>query len=362
MKFLEVQIKNALEIVSNYSIKEPFHLYLKNQFKFNKNWGGKDRKNYRKICYTYWRYFKILQNLSDHEKFTFLYQSLSDPNFLSTVELPNSFEYLNDEISNYVSFTNLNQAFLQESPVYFRILENKKMTFIKHLEEKQVDITEVIPNVFKFPSQFDLSYFVENGFGYIQDLSSQLAMDYITKNVKCDWVWDCCSGAGGKSLDLAINNPNIRLFCSDKRQPILDNLKTRFKTLGLKIPQTQEIDLLKDLNFENEGFYNQKLVVADVPCTGSGTWRRNPENLAYFNTESISKYSTIQLSILNSLERFVAPQGYIYFMTCSVFKKENEDNCLEFSKRFNFKILSQTYFGGPENDCDTIFGCLMQKA
>jgi hypothetical protein len=53
--------------VSKYQGVEPFHLYLKGIFQQNKNWGSNDRKNYRRICYTYWRYFDLLESLPTEE-------------------------------------------------------------------------------------------------------------------------------------------------------------------------------------------------------------------------------------------------------------------------------------------------------
>ena len=360
MKFLHVQIINALNIVTQYQGIEPFHLYLKNVFKQNKNWGSKDRKSYRNICYTYWRYFDVLEPLTLNEKQTFLYDLITgviDPLQTQT----NAYGKFESAISNKINTDQLNASFLKEAPVFFRVLNSYEKQFIKEIGELSIEAELVFNKVYKFPAQVDLTSFIEKGYGYIQDLSCQLAMEKLSTSAPLDFVWDCCAGAGGKSIDLMLKSPNTRLFCSDKRQAILENLKLRFRTLGLKLPQTQEIDLLKDLSGLNNGFYNQKLIIADVPCTGSGTWRRNPENLAFFSHEKIQTYSSIQKSILNQLSSLVMQNGYIFYMTCSVFSNENENNSHSFAEKNHYKIVFEAYFGGSELDSDMIYGCLLQK-
>jgi len=360
LKFLHVQISNALNIVSQYQGVEPFHLYLKGIFKQNKNWGSKDRKNYRNICYTYWRYFDVLETLQLESKQQFLFDIISGEIQSSQIQCK-AYDKLATYISGEINQYELNHSFLHEAPVFFRVLDSFEKQFIKEIEALNIKTELVLNKVYKFQAQVDLTHFIENGYGYIQDLSSQLAMETLSENAPLDLVWDCCSGAGGKSIDLMIKSPNTKLFCSDMRQSILENLKLRFKTLGLKMPQTQEIDLLKDLTGLNNGFYNQKLIIADAPCTGSGTWRRNPENLAFFTPEKITTYSSIQQSILNRLNDFVMQNGYIFYMTCSVFSQENEINSKSFAVKNKYNIVFESYFGGSEIDSDIIYGCLMQK-
>lgn len=360
MKFLNVQISNSLNIVSQYQGIEPFHLYLKGIFKQNKNWGSKDRKNYRNICYTYWRYFDVLESLSSESKEQFLFDFISGEIQSSQIQT-NAYGKLDAYISTTIDQNQLNRSFINEAPVFFRVLDSFEKQFILEIDALNIKTELVFNKVYKFQAQVDLTHFLENGYGYIQDLSSQLAMEKLSENAPLDFVWDCCSGAGGKSIDLILKSPKTKLFCSDMRQTILENLKLRFKTLGLNIPQTQEIDLLKDLTGLNNGFYNQKLIIADAPCTGSGTWRRNPENLAFFTPDKITTYSKIQESILNRLNDFVMQNGYIFYMTCSVFSQENEINSKSFAGKNKYHIVFEEYFGGSEIDSDIIYGCLMQK-
>ena len=130
-------------------------------------------------------------------------------------------------------------------------------------------------------------------------------------------VWDCCSGSGGKSIMAYDLNSKIQLTVSDKRKSILQNLRNRFSTAGIKSYNSYVVNLLSG----NNEHVNQKfdLILADVPCTGSGTWPRTPEQLYYFDQSEIKKYSDRQKQIIKNAMSSLKPGGYLLYITCSVF-------------------------------------------
>lgn len=361
MSFLKKHIEQSLVILEKYQGKIPFHLYLKDVFKQNKNWGSKDRKNYRSICYKYFRNYFILKDLSKEKVIENLFEQLSFEN--EKTSNTNAFNHFEGHISEHISIEKLNHDFSIEPNIYFRSL----IEFEKHIENdfKNLGISfkknDTIQGIFELSAKTNLENYINQGKGYVQDLSCQLAIEELSLHHHFKRVWDCCSGAGGKAIDIMIKEPKCQLFCSDKRKQILQNLKIRFQMLGLTLPNIQEIDLLNDIPLLNDGFYNQKLIIADVPCTGSGTWRRNPENIVYFDNSNIHKYANIQLSILENLDPFIGQQGEIFYMTCSVFKAENEDNIKRFLNRYNYEIVFEKYFGGYSMNADFIYGCLLRK-
>ncbi len=361
MSFLKKHIEQSLNIIEKYQGSVPFHLYLKDIFKQNKNWGSKDRKNYRAICYKYFRNYYVLQNLSQEKVVEFLLNQFNSDT--ETAYNTHAFDSFEGQMSAEISLEKLNNDFSVEPTIYFRSLP-KYIQFIENELKKQgvpYKKHDTIEGIFELSSKTNLESYIKEGKGYIQDLSCQLAIEELSKYHQFNRVWDCCSGAGGKAIDIMLKEPNCDLFCSDIRKQILQNLKIRFESLGLKVPNMQVIDLLNDLQQLNDGFLNQKLIIADVPCTGSGTWRRNPENIAYFQHNSILKFANIQFSILKNLDSFVAKSGEIFYMTCSIFKAENEDNIQKFMKDHSYEIVFQKYFGGYSNHADFIFGCLLRK-
>lgn len=361
MTFLKRQIDQALLIIGQYQGKLPFHLYIKEIFRNHKNWGSKDRKNYRSICYTYFRNYQILNKLTKEDQIEWLFNKLVNPE--NTTSNTEAYSHLEGHISEKINITSLNEDFSTEPNIFFRTLPKYEQVFVKDMFNSGIEPSKVetVSGVYALPTKIDIESHLAKGHGYIQDLACQLAIQELSKFSNLNSVWDCCSGAGGKSIDIALKHPTSRIFCSDKRGSILQNLKIRFKTLGLKIPDTQEIDLLQDLDQLNDGFLNQKLIIADVPCTGSGTWRRNPENIVYFEESNIEKYAKLQFQIVSGLDRFVSKEGLLYYMTCSVFREENESNVIKFSKKFGYEIVFEKYFGGTNFQSDTIYGCLLKK-
>lgn len=159
----------------------------------------------------------------------------------------------------------------------------------------------------------------------VQDASSQAVGDYFTPQPGQSW-WDCCSGAGGKSLYLVDKEPHISLTVSDIRDSILSNLKDRFKLYGLKLPTTLRLDSSNETELKKTlGNKQFDSIICDVPCTGSGTWARTPEQLYFFNPEEqLITITERQRQILQNASQYLAPGGTLYYITCSVFKEENE--------------------------------------
>jgi 16S rRNA (cytosine967-C5)-methyltransferase len=103
------------------------------------------------------------------------------------------------------------------------------------------------------------------------------------------------------------------------------------------------------------------LVFADVPCSGSGTWGRTPEQLAFFNQAQLDKYAQLQSKIVQNLIPTVAVGGYLLYATCSVYATENEQQVNALITSGKFKLIEQAYFKGYTQKADTLFGALLQK-
>ncbi|MFM9944945.1 MAG: hypothetical protein ACKVQB_06895, partial [Bacteroidia bacterium] len=193
----------------------------------------------------------------------------------------------------------------------------------------------------------------------VQDLSSQMVSSRIEVKYGMK-VWDCCSGAGGKSLFVAENFKNVKLYASDVRPSILENLKTRFKQNRLQIPKIAVADLNKKpekINFDGEivgrNFFD--VIIADVPCSGSGTWGREPENLTYFKPEKLDEMINRQINIIQSSLRFLNRGGKLYYITCSVFEKENYGVVKELEKLGLVKIVKSEMIYGFDKRADNLF-------
>ena len=104
------------------------------------------------------------------------------------------------------------------------------------------------------------------------------------------------------------------------------------------------------------------MILADVPCSGSGTWRRSPEQLNAFTTKSLAKYTSIQSQILDRVLAMKSAKTVIY-STCSIFKEENEElvrNAL-ISNR-DYVLEKESYLGtDPHVQGDYLYYAVLKR-
>lgn len=189
----------------------------------------------------------------------------------------------------------------------------------------------------------------------VQDASSQ-ATGAFFKATKGQHWWDCCSGAGGKSLMLTDQQKGLNLLVTDVRKSILENLKMRFRQYNLESPATDVVDtsdtaavaaLIGERRFDG--------IICDVPCSGSGTWARTPEQAYFFDRETLSDFSARQKAILQNVANYLKPQGRILYITCSVFKAENEEVVEEIASKTGLKIQQMQLVNGLSRQADSLF-------
>ena len=179
----------------------------------------------------------------------------------------------------------------------------------------------------------------------------------IDGNIKT--VWDCCAASGGKSILANDVLGDIQLTVSDVRENILFNLKKRFVAAGINNYKSFIADLTNPKQPVSAESFD--LIIADVPCSGSGTWSRTPEQLYYFEPAKIDEYAKLQKAILKNVINALKPGGYFLYITCSVFKKENEHAIDFLQENFNLKTLKMELLKGYELKADSMFAALLQK-
>ncbi|HWH64163.1 MAG TPA: hypothetical protein VNS50_12850, partial [Ginsengibacter sp.] len=148
------------------------------------------------------------------------------------------------------------------------------------------------------------------------------------------------------------------LTVTDRRKNILENLKSRFGNAGIKKYKLMIADLEKPTVAIDESF---DIIIADVPCTGSGTWTRTPEQLHFFKQNEIEKYVSLQRKIIENALPQLKNNGRLLYITCSVFKNENEENVIFFREKYELDLLKKEYLKGYEMQADTLFVALFKK-
>jgi len=152
------------------------------------------------------------------------------------------------------------------------------------------------------------------GFIEIQDLGSQLVLAGAALPAGGRWL-DACAGAGGKTLQLArLLGPGGHVDATDIRLEILEELRDRATRARL-----DNITIVKTPAGEYDG------VLVDAPCSGSGTWRRQPHLKWYVKPETIAAFAATQLEILTANAPRVKPGGLLLYATCSLSHHENRD-------------------------------------
>ena len=177
-------------------------------------------------------------------------------------------------------------------------------------------------------------------------------------------IWDCCAGSGGKSILAFDVLQNVQLTVSDVRPSILSNLKRRFKEAGINHYHSITLDLTWPLSkamfsMSGTGF---DLIICDAPCTGSGTWSRTPEQLFFFEREKINHYTALQKKIISNIISRVNKGGYFLYITCSVFKKENEEMVEYILQQSTLILIQKELFVGYDKKADTMFAALFCAA
>src|SRR5215203_847397 len=161
------------------------------------------------------------------------------------------------------------------------------------------------------------------GWFEIQDEGSQLAA-LLTAVKPGEQVVDLCAGAGGKTLAMAAlmaNKGQIYATDSDQRRlaPIHDRLaRAGVRNVQVRTPRAKA-DAVTDLDGKID------CVLVDAPCTGIGTWRRNPDAKWRLRPGSLEVRRNEQTTVLDRAAGLVKPGGRIVYITCSILPEENDD-------------------------------------
>lgn len=207
---------------------------------------------------------------------------------------------------------------------------------IKKTEESKLGIT-----FSKRINFFELKEFKE-GFFEVQDEGSQLVA-LCVKAKQGDHVLDFCAGSGGKTLAFAHQMEGKgQIYLYDIRSHALVEAKKRLKRAGIQNVQILDKDKLKKNGMKSR----MDWILLDVPCSGTGTLRRNPDMKWRYKENTVENLVAEQRKIFEESLKYLAPNGKIVYATCSVLKEENEDQIEYFLKTYNLK-LEETFKSVP---------------
>ena len=173
----------------------------------------------------------------------------------------------------------------------------------------------------RFPARFNLRARPELERNLIvQDLASQ-AVAAVCQPHPGEFWWDACSGGGGKTLHLAdLMGDAGKILATDIRATALDENRRRTQKAGLRSLRHQIWDGTRDpapdLLFDG--------ILLDVPCSGMGTWSRNPDARWRLTPDRIASLVELQSRLLEAAAPKVKPGGVLIYATCTLTDAENE--------------------------------------
>jgi 16S rRNA (cytosine967-C5)-methyltransferase len=393
-----------------------FDRWLSNEFAKNSKYGSQDRRWYSDTLFAairhgYYALFCLFQEKNSAsknviEKFEKQYQTPNDIfQGFKSANTESFFKYILKRINNENIVIKHSEFNLKEKLIYFSIplwllpeLQNRfqfsafgleqiehffslldsrpplwirpnhtkhKHEILDELQKENYKVEEYLNAIQVTGSKgiFNLKTY-QKGMFEIQDFASQQIGQHIQAHPK-QYVWDCCAGGGGKTLQIAsmLDNKGV-IYASDIREYKLEEVKKRAKRAGFfnircltwqgtELPAFQKEIL-------NKGGFDWVLV--DAPCSSTGTWRRNPDAKYKIDKMNLENLTQLQLSILTSASQAVISGGHLVYSTCSWLVNENENIVSKFlAQNPHFTLQQQNLLGSPKENSDTMFAAVLKK-
>lgn len=229
---------------------------------------------------------------------------------------------------------------------------------LKNVETDTVDFSPDALVLKKRQNVFYLPEFKE-GFFEIQDAASQLVGPFL-KVEPGFRVIDACAGGGGKTLHIAALMKNQgKIIAMDTGQWKLDELKRRARRAGASNIETKLIDSNKIIKrLQNSA----DRLLLDVPCSGMGVMKRNPDAKWKLSLDFIERVKKQQAEILQNYSSMLKPGGILVYATCSIFPSENEKQIEKFSEyqKGNFEVIEEKKIS-PSQGFDGFYMAAMRK-
>lgn len=335
--------------------------------KSNPKWGARDRKFIAETVYEIVRWYRLLGYImppAPENKYEallhayFVVKGIDKDTVISKkLQEATTLRKIRESIPDWMdelACTELGEekweteihALNQEAKVVLRVntLKTNRQALHNKLLQEQIETELPAENenalVLSKRKNIFRSFAFKDGLFEVQDHSSQLVAPYldIKEGMR---VIDACAGAGGKTLHVAalLNNKG-KIIAMDTEQWKLDELKKRARRAGAFNIEPRLIESLKTIK-RLEGSADRLLL--DVPCSGLGVLRRNPDAKWKLDSAFIEKVKNIQQKILNDYSAMLKKGGIMVYSTCSILPSENELQVKQFleNNKDQFELLEE---------------------
>lgn len=358
MKLYKNLVNSVAETLQEIFVKNRYaDKAIEKVFKQNPQWGSRDRRFVAEAVYDIVRNFRLYSELAQSQKnfwfITAVWLVIKEIEFPDWQEFKNlnreaiilQKEQLKSNLPVYESYpdwlwnlgieelgeevwTKEALAMNQQAQVVLRV-NTLKTNAKKLIEEftktnialKEIDGIENALQLVKRENVFQNNFF-KLGWFEVQDAGSQLISAFLDPKPN-QFVIDACAGAGGKSLHIAaLMNNKGKLISMDVEGFKLEELKKRAKRAGVFNVETRVIEDSKTIK-RLEGKADKLLL--DVPCSGLGVIKRNPDAKWKLSLEVIERTKKLQEKILNDYCEMVKVGGEMVYSTCSILLSENKN-------------------------------------
>lgn len=385
-------VVNALEMIfdeNRYADK-----VIEKVLKQNPKWGARDRRFIAETTYDIVRWYRFLQNITEAKENDYWkllggwcvlhqiplppwaeFKDLSEKRILERNIKMKSIRKFRESIPDWLDILGEKElgknwekelnALNEEAHVVLRA--NSLKTTVKELRrlldeaEVETDYVKDVPdalvlserqNIFRHPA-------FKDGLFEVQDAASQLVAPFLRIDPGMRII-DACAGAGGKTLHLAALAKNKgRIIALDVEKNKLDELQKRARRAGVSNLEIKLIDSSKTIKrLENSA----DRLLLDVPCSGLGVLKRNPDAKWKLSPDFIENVKDLQQHILQDYCDMVKKDGLMVYSTCSVLPSENERQVENFltTNDGKFELLDQKHIW-PSDGFDGFYMALLRK-
>jgi len=330
------------KIMGLFSFQTPLDLFLGRYFRANKAIGSKDRKYISDAVYERIRWKGLFDHLG---RLGQLGSSGADPHaFLGREEIPQHirlsfpkelFDLLRSAYGPEAAAICL--ASNQRAPATIRanLLKTTRQELFDRLKSRfEVSLCKRSPWGIVFHEKLNFSLLPEfqEGLFEVQDEGSQLTAALVAAEPK-QTVLDYCAGAGGKTLALApLMRNKGQIYLHDVRTKALEEASKRLRRAGVQNAQTR---------LPPHGKKTADWVLVDVPCSGTGTLKRNPDLKWKFSQAALDRLVQEQREIFEEALQYLRSGGKIVYATCSLLPDENERQTAYFQEKFGLTLLQE---------------------
>ncbi|HMO49707.1 MAG TPA: RsmB/NOP family class I SAM-dependent RNA methyltransferase [Kiritimatiellia bacterium] len=332
-------------------------------FRRHPEFGSQDRRHYRMVIFAYFRWLGWTRILAPHDQtlrcawavtldpgssddYVSLWAPLTNQTETERSAIrgdPLAFvaehvgltldqlmpDWLVEALPDAVDRQRLIRACLTRPPAWLAIPEDRLPAFKEMLTAQRIpyrDDHRLVGALALEPAfHLELLQRAWGGAIQVQDIASQCVVAACAARPGERW-WDVCAGAGGKTIGLALNSgPTGRIFATDARSSILDNLNARSAAHRLTSIETRLYNAIQDAPVEDhfDG------VLVDAPCSGIGTWPRNPDARWRTGPDQVRHGIESQRALLRRVAENVRPGGVLVYSVCTITRQEGPDHIAE---------------------------------